>query len=176
MSKNNATGAKHRLRRVSFLRPLPPLHTTPCQGLTPETFWENSERLVRLANSGDRAEFEGVMDELLAKSKLRTSAPDSANQQNKAPGMALTDGGSSNYSMANKGGDGGEADVWRPGGPLFHAALGKTGDGKVGIAGWKGHSFLQEAFLAHLGPRQGAPAHRRIVMEVGRRSSTLMGV
>ena len=122
------------------------------KGLTPERFWENSERLVQLAESGDRSGFESAVAALLAGNKkcLRSSSSNTSSQVADSSGRrsephdestgatmstdaALLLGPSasavSGSPSGTEGVDEGGGDAWQPGGQELHAVLGSTGAG-----------------------------------------------
>lgn len=125
-----------------FLPP-PPAQRSSLEGITPELFWANSERLVGLANGGDRSAFEAATAALIARTKKTATAAAAA----AADGVS-TDGGNGAASRreggapkegnssiggggAKSGEDGGHRGVeerWQPGGPDVHAVLGATGE------------------------------------------------
>lgn len=123
------------------------------EGLTPETFWEHSERLVELAEGGDRSGFESAVAELLAgNKKIVTSSSsrsssdhvaDSSGRRsgphNEPTGSAMSTSAAQILGQSGSAGrgspsgaegvDGGEGDAWQPGGQELHAVLGNTGAG-----------------------------------------------
>lgn len=115
-------------------------------GLTPEKFWENSELLVGLANSGDRSAFETVVEALLTDNRRRISAigggvrrrggarDESPNAIVSPNTEQLAEQSSTDNRGSSVGGEGGceiGVDPWVPGGPEVHAVLGTTGEGMI---------------------------------------------
>lgn len=121
------------------------------KGLTPETFWKNSERLVELAEGGDRSRFESAVAALLAGNKKCLSGSSSTSSQvaassgrrsgphGESTGAAMcssvtqvlgqpASAGRGSPSGA-EGVDEGDDDAWQPGGQELHAVLGNTGAG-----------------------------------------------
>lgn len=117
--------------------PSPPSSFPLREGITPEQFWANSERLVGLANGGDRSAFEAATTALVARTKKTTSAVAAAAS---AAGVSADDGsahprmggastgGSSGARSAEDKGHRRVEEAWQPGGPDLHAVLGGTGE------------------------------------------------
>eukprot|EP00752_Nemacystus_decipiens_P004789 g4357.t3 len=113
------------------------LSFTPVVCVSASKFWANSERLVGLANGGDRSAFEAATTALMARTKKAVSAAPPA-----PAGVSADDGGAHprrgvgesagrnsdpRSAEGAKGHRGMEEDPWQPGGPDLHAVLCSTG-------------------------------------------------
>lgn len=107
-----------------------------CEGITPEQFWANSERLVDLAKGGDRIAFDEVISTLRPRHKKIHAVSGSAGSAERQPQGGLQDGGAPTEGNTMSSAEGGAHDrteqPWQPGGPELHAVLGATGE----EAGW----------------------------------------
>lgn len=115
-----------------------------CEGITPEQFWANSERLVDLANSGDRSAFEGVIAALLTRNKKTNAGSASGGSAERRHEGGARDGGAptrgDNISIAEGSGHDRIQEPWQPVGPELHAVLGATG-GEAGVGSQNGAQY-----------------------------------
>lgn len=103
-----------------------------CEGITPEQFWANSERLVDLAKGGDRVAFEEVIATLRPRHKKTDAGSVGGGSAERQPHGGLRDGGApaegSTMSSAKGSAHDRMEQPWQPGGPELHAVLGATGE------------------------------------------------
>lgn len=106
------------------------------EGITPEQFWANSERLVDLAKGCDRIAFDEVIVTLtLRHSKLYPGSVTGGSAERPPQGGYRNGGAPTESNLSNA--EDSEHDrmkrPWQPGGPELHADLGATGE----EAGWQ---------------------------------------
>ncbi|CAM9609314.1 unnamed protein product [Scytosiphon promiscuus] len=97
-------------------------------GITPEQFWENSEKLVDLAKGGDQGSFERETAAMISRSKRKPHArsPDAGNTGGRSA-EGVPSGTTSRQSNPDGGGRRMLEVPFQPGGPELHAVLGATG-------------------------------------------------
>lgn len=110
---------------------LPDVSARGCEGISPEKFWANSERLVDLAKGGDKIAFEEAVATLQLRHKKIDSGSVSGGSAERRPQSGSRNGGApteGNTSNAEGSGNDGMEQPWQPGGPELHAVLGATGE------------------------------------------------